>query len=221
MPGVRQFGVAAMMIVSIASAGCWPKAESAATVSFGGTLPTTSEGVGLAADAATSRKAPAGKGTGPATKGNPPARDTALPAKDTATSAKEIYSPVADDFRPSYDRDTENQQRESWNEYWSWVQQFYNGNLFDQGWKKRTNEVLQGIQSEKVRDELRARLNDLSRLIAAEWSRDNDIRRISTSDLSAYGNRLRRAKSKDGGNGNAIRAEIAAIRADVEARLGR
>ncbi len=81
--------------------------------------------------------------------------------------------------------------------------------------------MLEGVQSEQVRDELRASLNELSQMIAAEWSKDNAVRKISTSDLSAFGSRLLLAKSKDDGTGANIRKEITAIWADVEAKLRR
>ncbi len=148
-------------------------------------------------------------------------KDSPTEASRQVKTAKELYRPVPSDFRAAYEMDENNSSRQTWDDYYSWVIKFYGGNLFDSGWTKRAVEVLEGVQSEQVRDELRASLNELSQMIAAEWSKDNAVRKISTSDLSAFGSRLLLAKSKDDGTGANIRKEITAIWADVEAKLRR
>ncbi len=69
--------------------------------------------------------------------------------------ARDWYAPTKADFRPEYDRDAVNQSRESWDDYWSWIMQFYDGNLFATGWTKQSEELLDGVRAEGTRDELR------------------------------------------------------------------
>jgi hypothetical protein len=133
--------------------------------------------------------------------------------------AKEWYSPRESDFRPEYDRDAVNQAKESWGEYWSWVQTFYTGNLFSPGWTGQGTATLRGVQSEKARCELRSDLNELGRLVAAEWSKDNGVRKIDTAALRVLGARITKAAKSDDGSGKAIRKEIEAIQTEVNDKL--
>jgi len=123
------------------------------------------------------------------------------------------------DFREPYQNDKANQARESWAEYWSWVNQFYKGNFLSEGWTAQSTKVLAGVKNDTVRNELRAQINDLGRRIAAEWSKDNGVRKINTQDLQQYARRFFAARKKDDGSGKAIREEIAAIRAEVLKRM--
>lgn len=141
------------------------------------------------------------------------------PAVPPHALAKEWYSPRESDFRPAYDRDAANQAKESWNEYWSWVQTFYAGAFFSPGWTAQGTTTLRGVQPEKMRDELRADLNELGRRIAAEWSKDNGVRKIDTASLRVYGGRIANATRLDDGSGQMIQKEIEAIRAEVNAKL--
>jgi len=150
-----------------------------------------------------------------------PSGDDAPPTKVIAPVAEEWYVPVEADFRPVYDGDADLKARQSWDDYWSWVLLYYNGNFFDRGWRKQAQELVGEVGSPAVKGELRAELNRLSRRVAAEWSKDNDIRKIETTDLRSYGTRLKAAKAKDGGTGDALRREIAAMRTEIEAKLGR
>ena len=142
------------------------------------------------------------------------------PPKDKANgSAKEWYSPSEEDFRPEYDRDAANQAKESWDEYWSWVKTFYQGKLFSPGWTSQGTATLSGVRSEKTRDELRFALNELGRRVAAEWSKDNGVRKIDTTALRAFGARISKATRRDDGSGQSIRKELQKIRAEVDAKL--
>jgi len=78
---------------------------------------------------------------------------------------------------------------------------------------------LNGVRSEKARDELRSDLNDLGRRVAAEWSKDNGIRKIDTAALRVLGGRITKATQRDDGSGRAIQEELKAIRAEVDAKL--
>jgi hypothetical protein len=78
---------------------------------------------------------------------------------------------------------------------------------------------LSGVGSETARDELRSDLNELGRRIAAEWSKDNGVRKIDTAALRVLGGRITKAAKRDDGSGRAIQEELQAIRAEVDARL--
>lgn len=138
-----------------------------------------------------------------------------------ADKATELYSPKEEDFRAEYERDTANQGRESWRDYWYWVGKFYGGNFGVRGWTAQSKDLLAAVKSDDARDELRATLNDLGRRVAAEWSKDNGIRKIDTGDLQTYGRRLQQAKARDDGSGRALKAALDALRSDIDAKLGR
>jgi hypothetical protein len=142
------------------------------------------------------------------------------PSRPTS-HAKALYMPVPGDFRPIYESDSANKSKQKWEEYYSWVTTFYRGNILAPGWSKRVNEILEGLRSERARDELRASLNELGRMLAAEWSKDNDVRKVSNSDLLSFGSRFSQAKDKEDGTGTVLRKEIAAIRAEIELRFKR
>ena len=127
-------------------------------------------------------------------KTRPPIADRpAAPKAPAHAVAKEWYSPREADFRPEYARYAANQAKESWKEYWYWVQTFYAGAIFTPGWTAQATATLQGVQSEKMRDELRADLNELGRRVAAEWSKDNGARKIDTTSLRVFGGRISKA----------------------------
>lgn len=129
------------------------------------------------------------------------------------------YAPREDDFRQEYERDPANRDRQSWSKYWSYIRAFYEGNFVFSGWTKQVRAVIELVKSEKMRSELRAALNDLGRRIAAEWAKDNAVRTIDTAALRDFGNRLVRARESEDGSGAVARAEIEAVRAEVNSRL--
>ena len=147
------------------------------------------------------------------------AEEPALPKPPAHELAKEWYSPREADFRPEYDRDVANQARESWSEYWSWVKTFYQGSFLSTGWTGQGKATLKGVRSEKTRDELRSDLNDLGRRIAAEWSKDNGVRKIDTAALQTLGGRIAKATQRDDGSGQAIQKELKAIKTEVDDKL--
>lgn len=130
-----------------------------------------------------------------------------------------LYQPREEDFRPSYDRDKANAERQSWKEYWDWIESFYRGNAFDAGWTKRSQALFENLGTEEARGEIRAGPNTLGRTISAEWAKDNGVRKIDTNELRSFAKRLQDAKKKDDGTGQTLQAEIEAVRADVAREL--
>jgi hypothetical protein len=114
------------------------------------------------------------------------------------------YEPLAEDFRPHYDRDAANREKESWEQYWTWVKSFYDGNVFSKGWSDRARWLVDDIRSDVTRMRLRTRLNAVGREICSEWAKDYDVRKVNSADLVAWGKMLEKAKAGDDGTGAAL-----------------
>lgn len=71
-----------------------------------------------------------------------------------------------------------------------WFRTFLEGTLFTDGWERITENILQYFSSEE-RDDLLHMLSELGYKVGREWCRDNDIRKIDTSMLKKWGNRLK------------------------------
>jgi hypothetical protein len=92
-------------------------------------------------------------------------------------------------FRQRYDADRANQAKQSWAEYRKWVLRFYEGQSFPPiaGWAQREKELVAKAPAS------RAAIESTGRVIAAEWAKDNSVRKVSTSDLQAWGARFKDA----------------------------
>ncbi len=77
-----------------------------------------------------------------------------------------------------------------------WYQKFNEGILFFDGWKETTETVLEKYTLEDKEDVLKF-MQHLGIRIGAEWSKDNDIRMISTDMLRAWGKEIRTAAKKE------------------------
>jgi hypothetical protein len=93
-------------------------------------------------------------------------------------------------FRAAYDADAANRAKQPWDEYRSWVQRFYDGQRFPPipGWSKRADDLAR--RHAAARADVRERLDAVGKLIAAEWAKDNGVRKVSTGDLQAWGKTL-------------------------------
>jgi hypothetical protein len=111
------------------------------------------------------------------------------------------YAPRAEDFRPLYNRDAANRAKQPWEQHWTWVKSFYEGNLFAKGWSERGRWLVEDVRSDAERMRLRTRLNALGREICAEWAKDNDIRKVNSADLLTWGKIMEKAKARDDGSG--------------------
>jgi hypothetical protein len=111
-------------------------------------------------------------------------------------SAGVLYCPRAADFRPRYDEDETNQSRQSWRQYWKWIQTFYSGNLLARGWTRECEVILEQVQDSEQRIRLTARMNILGRMVVAEWAKDNAVRRIGRADIRQWRSWLRDAAGR-------------------------
>lgn len=130
------------------------------------------------------------------------------------------YVPRAEDFRPPYDRDLANGGKQTWEQYWGWVRLFYEGNLFTKGWNDRARWLVGEVRSDAERHRLRTRLNTLGREICAEWSKDYDVRKVSSADLLTWGKMLEKARAAEDGTGAALHRAVDEIREHHRKKVG-
>lgn len=142
-----------------------------------------------------------------------------IAASTPADESLHWYEPKETDFKAAYDRDKTNMSKQTFKDYWGWVQSFYSGNLLDSGWTKRCKDLVSKVRKEETKASLRAKLNALGKSIAAEWAKANADRKIDTSKLIAWGQRLQEARSKDDGGGEVIKKEVESIASEVERNI--
>ena len=129
-------------------------------------------------------------------------------ASPYAAEDERWYEPRAEDFRPAYDRDIANGGKQTWEQYWGWVQSFYRGNLLAKGWNDRSRWLVEEIRSDDDRRRLRTRLNALGRDICSEWAKDYEVRKIGSADLMTWGKMMEKARTSDDGSGAAIHRSL-------------
>lgn len=89
-------------------------------------------------------------------------------------------------FRARYEQDAANKAKQSWADYSGWVKTFYEGKRFPPvaGWRERERELV--AKAPGAREDVER----VGRALAAEWAKDNAVRKVSTSDLQAWGKRF-------------------------------
>lgn len=122
-----------------------------------------------------------------------------------------LYAPKADDFREAYKSDTANQAKQSWEDYHGWVLTFYRGNFLDEGWTAHAKRLTSRIKNVELRSMTVDSMNRLGKKIAAEWAKDNDVRRISSKDVAAWGRLIDDAAKLDDGTGEKVRSALTKI----------
>ena len=141
---------------------------------------------------------------------------------------EEVVDSWRDDFRVAYQEDSRNAARQSFDDYWAWVQVLLvTGGAGQRGWLEQGDDVLRGVRDGAVVARLRDRVRTIGKVIAGEWAKESRLRRIHSTlwqgspNLSAWGGRLQRAAADDSGDGTAIGRALDEIEADVRAALGR
>lgn len=96
-----------------------------------------------------------------------------------------------------------------------WFSTFQEGGMFFDGWKEISDDVVEKVPSEK---KIRTKITMLALgvRIGCEWSKDNEIRRISTKMLKEWGGKLRDTVDKRPDN---IPHVIRNIEAEVDTLL--
>jgi hypothetical protein len=133
-----------------------------------------------------------------------------------------------EEFRVAYEGDARNAARQSFDEYWGWVKAFLvKGGAGQRGWLEQGEAVLQRVTHTATAADLRARVEAVGKLIAAEWAKDSKHRRIHSTllqgspNLYDWGRRLQRAAGEDAGDGTAIGRAVDAIEREVDRALRR
>lgn len=113
-------------------------------------------------------------------------------------------------FKDRYERDAANKAKQSWKDHWGWVQTFYKGKSFPPvaGWSDRERELVAKAPAHKDT------IERVGRALASEWAKDNAVRKVSTSDLQAWGKRFSdAAKTPDG-----LAAALAEVQEEMRKR---
>lgn len=115
-------------------------------------------------------------------------------------------------FRARYDADKANQQKQSWKEHQDWVRSFYEGKRFPPvaGWNDRQKDLL------KTAPQSKGLIEEVGRLLASEWAKDNSVRKVSTGDLQTWGKRFSDAAKTPA----TLDAALREVKAEVEKRTG-
>lgn len=122
--------------------------------------------------------------------------------------------PATQVFSQIYDEDSQNQRLQSRQEYLEWVLVFYQGSLiFPTGWSD-LNSYLHGASTRAQGKVFDAQLAVLGKLIAAEWSKDNSLRRIDNQMLSLWGSVVQSAPTPE-----TQQLAVQVILADVDSLL--
>lgn len=119
--------------------------------------------------------------------------------------------PPADAFDAAWRADAANAARQSLPEYRRQVRAFYEGSLLAPGWTRAQRRLLHDLPAGE-RAALGPRLDALGRATAAEWAKDNAVRRIDSARLVDWSRRLQAAK-EDG----RLQDEVDALAAEAAA----
>lgn len=123
------------------------------------------------------------------------------------------YLPARETFVAAWETDTANQQVQALDDYLEWVQRFYAGNNLVPGWTGMTAQLRERLEAARWPG-VEAALQDLGGRIAAEWAKDNSVRRINTRCAAVWRDALQESLGRDDLDAFLIRLEQ-----DVEALL--
>ena len=96
-------------------------------------------------------------------------------------------------FEAAYSADSVNQTLQTREEYLGWIKSFYTGTLlYPTGWFDVQERVLSTSSPENI-DAFGPRIEEMGRLIAAEWAKENSARAIDNRLLALWGATLQSA----------------------------
>ena len=107
------------------------------------------------------------------------------------TSSWPDTMPSNETFLANYQQDGVNANLQSLDEYLLWVKRFYQGwELYPNGWITLSDNVARKLQEPLLARAVKEKLRNLGVVIAAEWAKNNETRRITTQQVSVWGNAL-------------------------------
>jgi hypothetical protein len=101
-----------------------------------------------------------------------------------------------------YGADPRNAEKQTAEEYFDWVLRFYKGYGVVLGWQAQESTLAKMLAADEY-VVLSPQLAYLGQIVAGEWAKHNDLRRIDNEILILWGNVLRRA-AKDKKAGEAV-----------------
>jgi len=99
-------------------------------------------------------------------------------------------------------------------DYDKWLKTFYEGTFIIQGWNGRKDELLKNISDKKA--EAEELLNEIGDLIGREWAKENDVRKINTDNVKAWGGEIKSVKNS---SDDQILAKLNDLKGSVNAKL--
>lgn len=93
--------------------------------------------------------------------------------------------PAESYFMTAYQIDTPNQELQTEEDYLNWVRKFYTGVNVLPGWLSMSEQVLENLQ-EPQRSSVDSRLAVLGQRISSEWSKDNQLRLITSRSANVW-----------------------------------
>lgn len=132
---------------------------------------------------------------------------------------KLLYKPVEKEFRSVYEKDVRNKQVQRWDEYWDWIKKFYGGTWLTKGWNQQADKLLAAVTNYEAREQVATEINRLGKLVAGEWAKDNNVRKITTGDVRKWGKALNQAREKEKGSGRVLATKLISILMEAETKL--
>jgi hypothetical protein len=118
---------------------------------------------------------------------------------------------------------------QSWNKYWGQVHAFYFGMRGYAGWFSNSQKLLVRVTDASANTTVAAQLTSLGQRIGGEWAKQDDCRKVRTSDtwmerateggkpaLLDWQNQLDKAAAADSGDGTSIEAAIKSINSQLD-----
>lgn len=100
-------------------------------------------------------------------------------------------------FAECYHQDRYNAERQSLEQYLTWVERFYQGwEVHPTGWNRISHDLAAKVADSSLKTEVQAKLQRLGIAIAAEWAKDNAVRRINTRHVAIWGNALQKSAER-------------------------
>jgi len=97
-------------------------------------------------------------------------------------------------FTERYEQDRQTAELQSREQYLTWVERFYQGwDMYPNGWSQISRDLAVKIADPSAKMKVETKLRHLGIVIAAEWAKDNTVRRITTRHVAIWGNALRKS----------------------------
>lgn len=100
-------------------------------------------------------------------------------------------------FTDRYEQDRQNAERQSREQYLTWVERFYQSwDMYPTGWSQISRDLVAKIADPTAKMKGETKLLHLGVAIAAEWAKDNTVRLITTRHVAIWGNALRKSAER-------------------------